>query len=67
MTSDQQPIQARVTVRRMTEGDLPAAKKIFQLAFGTFVGVPEPENFLEDQDYINARWRIDPLASLLRK
>jgi GNAT superfamily N-acetyltransferase len=47
----------------MTEGDLPAAKKIFQLAFGTFVGVPEPENFLEDQDYVNARWRIDPLAS----
>ena len=62
MTDDQQPAQARVSVRRMIEGNLPAAKKIFQLAFGTFVGVPEPESFLEDRDYVNARWCIDPLA-----
>jgi len=53
MTDDQQPAQARVSVRRMIEGNLPAAKKIFQLAFGTFVGVPEPESFLEDRDYLH--------------
>jgi GNAT superfamily N-acetyltransferase len=63
MIDDQQSAQSRITVRRMTEGDLPAAKKIFQLAFGTFVGVPEPESFLEDRDYVNARWRINPLAA----
>ena len=58
MTDDQQSAQARVSVRRMIEGNLPVAKKIFQLAFGTFAGVPEPESFLEDRDYVNARWRV---------
>jgi len=53
------------TVRPMLEGDLAGARRIFSLAFGTFIGVPEPEKFCADQDYISTRWRANPGAALV--
>jgi N-acetylglutamate synthase-like GNAT family acetyltransferase len=32
------------------------------VAFGTFLGVPEPESFLGDADYVKTRWKAHPEA-----
>lgn len=52
-----------VIIRPLTEQDLSAAGRIVSLAFGTFLGVPEPEKFRADADYAHTRWRADPLAA----
>jgi predicted N-acetyltransferase YhbS len=54
-----------VTVRVMTEADLPEADRICQLAFGTFFGAAEPETFFGDSEMVRTRWRADPSAALV--
>jgi GNAT superfamily N-acetyltransferase len=53
-----------VTIRLLREGDLSAADGIMRLAFGTFLGMPEPLKFMGDADYVRTRWRADPFAAL---
>jgi predicted N-acetyltransferase YhbS len=53
----------QVSVRLLKEKDLPAADRIFRLAFGTFTGHPEPEKFGGDIDKIRTRWLADPTAA----
>jgi GNAT superfamily N-acetyltransferase len=48
----------------LAEHDLPKAERIFRLAFGTFFGVPEPETFWSDRDYVHGRWRAPHVAAL---
>src|SRR5277367_1483880 len=48
----------------LAEQDLPEAERIFRVAFGTFLGVPEPETFWSDRDYVYGRWRAPHVASL---
>ncbi|MGH2712748.1 MAG: GNAT family N-acetyltransferase, partial [Thermoleophilaceae bacterium] len=55
---------ATVTVRPLAETDLAGADRIFRLAFGTFLGMPQPEMFGGDADYIATRWRAEPEAAL---
>ena len=43
---------ASVSVRPMRETDLIEARKIFRTAFGTFLGVPDPESFWADREYV---------------
>ena len=45
-----------VTIRSMTEDDLPAARHIVCKAFGTYLGAPDPENFWPDLDYVYGRF-----------
>jgi len=52
-----------VTVRPLREDDLAAADRIMRLAFGTFMGMPDPMAFMGDADYIRTRWRADPTAA----
>lgn len=52
-----------VVIRTLTESDLPEAQRIFRLAFGTFLGAPEPEAFWADRDYVQGRWRADHTAA----
>ena len=54
-----------VSVRPMEEKDLMEARRIFRLAFGTFLGVSDPENFWADREYVFARWRKPPEAALV--
>jgi predicted N-acetyltransferase YhbS len=54
-----------VTVRAMREGDLAEADRIFRLAFGTFLGLPDPLTFAGDSDWIGGRWRADPSAAFV--
>lgn len=35
----------------------PDAARIVRLAFGTFLGVPEPDTLWKDRDYAHGRWR----------
>jgi GNAT superfamily N-acetyltransferase len=50
-------------VIRLREEDLPDAERICRLAFGTFFGVPEPETFWADRDYVYARTRASHVAA----
>ncbi len=61
---DAQPQQASmhesILIRPLAETDLPAADHIMRLAFGTFIGLPEPTEFLGDASYVYSRWRANP-------
>lgn len=49
-------------VRSLTPPDLPEADRIIRLAFGTFLGAPEPDQFWTDLAYARTRWPADPTA-----
>ena len=53
-------MSASVVVRPLRESDLDAADRIFRLAFGTFLGLPDPLAFAGDSDWVRTRWRADP-------
>lgn len=44
-----------IDIRPLREADLPEADRIFRLAFGTFLGMPEPLAFAGDADYVSTR------------
>jgi GNAT superfamily N-acetyltransferase len=52
-----------VAVRPLLESDLPVADHVMRLAFGTFVGLPEPTSFMGDADFVHTRWRANPDAA----
>lgn len=53
-----------VTVGPLEKKDLPEADRIFRVAFGTFVGLPDPMTFAGDADLVKTRWLADPSAAL---
>jgi GNAT superfamily N-acetyltransferase len=53
-----------VRIRPLQESDLKEARRICSLAFGTFLGMPDPMQFAAGRDYIGTRWRADPEAAL---
>ncbi len=59
------PELSNISVRPMQEADLVEARRIFRVAFGTFIGVPDPEAFWTDREYVFTRWRADPGAALV--
>jgi GNAT superfamily N-acetyltransferase len=65
MTHEQRAIEAQpeTEIRPLNQEDLVHADRIFRIAFGTFLGAPEPEKFFGDRDYINTRWRANPKSA----
>src|SRR5215469_10473257 len=57
-------VRPEVTIRPLREDDLAAADRIMRLAFGTFLGLPDPLKFMGDADYVRTRWRANPSAAL---
>jgi GNAT superfamily N-acetyltransferase len=53
-----------ITIRPLRESDLPEADRIYRLAFGTFIGLPDPMRFAGDADYVKTRWLADPSSAL---
>ncbi len=53
-----------IIVRPLVASDLAAADRIIRLAFGTFVGLRDPSQYMGDADYARARWKADPSAAL---
>jgi predicted N-acetyltransferase YhbS len=57
-------IEMEITIRQLRENDLPDADRVFRLAFGTFIGLPDPMAFAGDADHVRTRWLVDPAATL---
>lgn len=51
------------SIRLLQENELSTADRIFRLAFGTFIGLPQPTEFGGDANYIQPRWKVDPTAA----
>jgi len=56
-----------VTIENLQEQDLAEADHIFRLAFGTFIGLPDPASFHQGADYVRTRWKADPAAAFAAK
>lgn len=54
-----------VSIRLLQAHELDAADHVFRLAFGTFLGLPEPTEFFGDAAYIHHRWQTDPNAAFV--
>src|ERR1700730_5269738 len=54
-----------LVIRAMQEADLDETDRIFRLAFGTFLGMAEPETFAGDRQLARSRWLADPDAALV--
>lgn len=52
--------QTEIIIRPLTESDVAAADRIMRLAFGTFLGMPDPIQFMGDTDFARTRWKADP-------
>jgi hypothetical protein len=52
-----------VSVRPLKEADVSAAEGIMRLAFGTFLGLPDPASFMGDASYVRTRWKANPKAA----
>ena len=52
-----------ISIRPLQESDLPEADRIYRLAFGTFLNVPDPITFFGDADYVRSRFLADPSAA----
>lgn len=53
-----------IEIRPLRAEDLPEADRVFRLAFGTHLGLPEPLNFMGDADLVATRWRARPEAAV---
>jgi hypothetical protein len=58
------PVPTAIATRPLVEADLPEAKRIFHLAFGTYLGLPDPMQFCPDRDYVRTRYLADPSAAV---
>jgi GNAT superfamily N-acetyltransferase len=54
----------KVEIRPLAQEDLDAADRIFRIAFGTFLGIPDPSAFMGDADLVRTRWRALPEGAL---
>jgi GNAT superfamily N-acetyltransferase len=52
--------RSRPYKRESRERDLTEADRLLRLAFGTYLGLPDPSVFLGDADVVRPRWRADP-------
>ena len=53
-----------VRIRPLQEDELGEADRIMRLAFGTFLGLPDPTSFMGDADYVRSRWAAEPTCAL---
>lgn len=58
------PIPDVITLGPLQENELEAADRVFRLAFGTFIGLPDALKFASGCDYVRTRWKADPAAAL---
>jgi|HubBroStandDraft_2_1064218.scaffolds.fasta_scaffold11296_2 hypothetical protein len=63
-TTSSAPFRPEITIRALRESDLQEADRIVRLAFGTFLGLPDPLKFMGDADYVRTRWLANPPAAL---
>jgi GNAT superfamily N-acetyltransferase len=54
----------KIKIRQLEESDLTAADRMFRLAFGTFLGLPDPMTFFGDAVYVKTRFLADPTSTI---
>jgi GNAT superfamily N-acetyltransferase len=47
-------------IRPLQDGDLDAADRVMRIAFGTFLGAPDPMMVFGDLDYVRSRFAAEP-------
>ena len=52
-----------VSICPLRESDLLEANRIMRFAYGTFIGLPDPSNYMGDADWLRTRWLADPTAA----
>jgi GNAT superfamily N-acetyltransferase len=52
-----------IVVGPLEESDLATADRVFRLAFGTALGLPEPGRFAEGAELVRTRWLVDPACA----
>ena len=52
-----------ISVRPLQESELSTADHIVRVAFGTFLGLPDPASFMGDASYVRTRWEANPDAA----
>jgi len=52
---------------RLLQEKIDQADRIVRLAFGTFIGLPEPKKFMGDAAYVQSRWRTTQRPHLPQK
>src|SRR6185369_2082497 len=55
--------KSKIIVRPLQETELDTADAVMRLAFGTFIGLPDPMAFMGDAAYVRNRWRANPNAA----
>jgi len=55
--------KSKIIVRPLQETELATADAVMRLAFGTFIGLPDPMAFMGDAAYVRNRWRANPNAA----
>jgi GNAT superfamily N-acetyltransferase len=55
--------KSNIIVRPLEETELSTADSIMRLAFGTFMGLPDPMAFMGDAAYVRNRWLANPQAA----
>jgi GNAT superfamily N-acetyltransferase len=61
--ADAEPSGSPPVIAPLAEFELPEARRILRTAFGTLVGVPDPEAFWADRDHVYGRWRAPHVAA----
>ena len=54
-----------IQIRPMREEDIDIADRIFRVAFGTFLGLPDPSQFMGDAGFLKTRFKADPTAAFV--
>ena len=52
-----------LVTRLLQAHEISDADRVFRLAFGTFLGLPNPQDFMGDAAYLEHRWHMDPSAA----
>src|ERR1043165_3518393 len=55
--------KSKIIVRPLQASELSTADAVMRLAFGTFIGLPDPMAFMGDAAYVRNRWRANPNAA----
>jgi hypothetical protein len=51
------PTSRAITIGPLKQSELDEADRIVRLAFGAFLGVPDPLDFMGDRTFMTSRWR----------
>ncbi|MDE2027416.1 MAG: GNAT family N-acetyltransferase [Candidatus Omnitrophica bacterium] len=56
-----------ISIGPLTEQDVEQTGKVIRLAFGTFLGLPDPMTFMGDTNYAGTRFKADPASAFIAK